>query len=406
VSAISGKKILIGITGGIAVYKTCEVVRLFVKAGAEVRVVATKNALEFITPLTLETLSRNHVETELFPDDGKADARHITLARWADLVVLAPASANLLAKMRTGIADDLLTTTLLAYEGKILVAPAMNTAMWNHPATQENVAVLKQRGLLFIGPEFGEMAAANEQSGIGRMTEPELLFLSVDRLLDWNNALRDVPVLVVAGPTTEPIDAVRAITNRSTGALGIAIAERFYRCGAKVKLLLGDTPRTAPYGIESSRFSTVDSLHKLLEENVPEYRVWVMAAAVSDRRPVNADPMKKIKKDALGDSIKWEPTPDLLATLSAKKKENQYVVGFALEDNWNAGEANRKLREKHLDLLVWNNPLGLRSGFGDADIEARLVDADSIEDIGIVSRSDLADTLVLRCIAKLIGGKQ
>ncbi len=402
-TTLNGKRILVGITGGIAVYKTCELIRLLVKAGAEVRVVATANAMEFITRVTLETLSRNTLELSSFPNDGKADPRHITLARWADLFVVAPASANLLAKYRCGIADDLLTTSLMAYTGKVLIAPAMNTAMWEQPATQENVSVLKQRGVGFVGPEFGFMAAANEQIGAGRMTEPGDLFVSINRSLYADTSLHDVPVLIVAGPTSEPIDAVRYISNRSTGTLGILLAECFTRTGAKVKLLLGDTPLQAPYGIDCERFDTVASLDSKLKEHLANHRVWVMAAAVSDRKPVAGSSTRKIKKTYLGDALPWEPTPDLLARYAVSKTNAQYVVGFALEDSWVVEEAQRKLSQKHVDLLVWNNPLTSQTGFGSANLEARLIELHQIQDLGIVSRTELADKIVATTIDRFRG---
>ncbi|MDK9700416.1 MAG: bifunctional phosphopantothenoylcysteine decarboxylase/phosphopantothenate--cysteine ligase CoaBC [bacterium] len=397
-SPLSDKKIVVGISGGIAVYKTCELIRLLIKTGATVRVMATQNAMEFITPLTLETLSRNRLETTLWPNDGRVEPRHIDLARWADAILIAPATANLIAKLRTGIADDLLTSTMLAYPHPYLLAPAMNTAMWQHPATQENIKVLQERGVVTIGPDAGALAAANEEPGAGRMSEPAELLLALERHFDRSESHRGKKVLVVAGPTSEPIDAVRVITNRSTGTLGIAIAEQYHRVGASVTLLLGDTPVQPPLGIECHRFTTVASLQSLLISYVPVNELWVMVAAVSDRKPLMQSSSEKWKKSALGDALPWEPTPDLLATFAKTKRSDQLIIGFALEDHWDETEANRKRESKHCDWLVWNNPVTDDTGFGTAPLLAKLISETKTIDLGKVSRSELAKKIVSTCV--------
>lgn len=394
--SLDSKKILIGITGGIAAYKICELIRLLVKANAEVRVIVTPNALQFITLVTLEALSRNPVIYDEFSIGVKDSISHIELSKWADAFMIAPASANTIAKLRMGIADNVVTTTALAYNKSFLIAPAMNSQMWNNEATQENVEFLKKRGVIVVGPEFGDFAASNEEVGFGRMTEPKDLMLAIERHIEFQDRFQQKKVLVVAGGTSEPIDAVRVITNRSTGTLGKLIAERFLRNNANVTLLLSENVTEEPTGITCYRFTTVDSLHRLLNQHVPKSDFWIMCAAVSDRKPKVNALGKKIKKEALGNYLEWEPTIDLLA-FHTKQNPDCVSIGFSLEDHWDENVVKEKLVKKNVTAMVWNNPLRSDTGFGLANIEAKILDIENCIDLGIISRETLASKIVDYC---------
>ncbi|MCX7835118.1 MAG: bifunctional phosphopantothenoylcysteine decarboxylase/phosphopantothenate--cysteine ligase CoaBC [bacterium] len=393
---LTGKKILLGISGGIAAYKCCELIRLLVKENAEVRVMTTPNALHFVTKVTLEALSRNPVQCDDFPIGVKNNISHIELAKWADALLIAPASANTIAKLRMGIADNVVTTTTLVFNRPYLIAPAMNSQMWNNPATQENLEVLKNRGVILIGPEFGEMAAANEEVGFGRMTEPKDLLTVLARFIDFKDVFHQKKVLVVAGGTSEPIDGVRVITNRSTGTLGKCIAEKFIRRNAQVTLLASENITELPYGIPSFSFNTVDSLHKLLTKHLPHHDIWIMCAAVSDRKPKGNWFEKKLKKEELGTFLEWEPTIDLIQYHS-KENPNCVIIGFSLEDHWDEQIAREKLIQKNATAIVWNNPLRSDTGFGNLNLEAKLIDDHQTMDWGVLSREELATNLVEYC---------
>ncbi|MBQ3574281.1 MAG: bifunctional phosphopantothenoylcysteine decarboxylase/phosphopantothenate--cysteine ligase CoaBC, partial [Clostridia bacterium] len=300
---LSGKKIVVGVTGGIAAYKACDLVSRLKKQGAEVRVVLTSHACQFVPPLTFETLSGNQAYSETF--DRKYEIGHVSLAKWADLMVVAPATANCMGKLASGIADDLLSTTMIAMRNPILMAPAMNTGMWKNPALQENLETLKRRGVMFVGPESGFLACGDED--IGRMSEPQAI---VDAVLAYFNAKKDLAgktVVVTAGPTVERIDPVRFITNRSTGKMGYAIAEAAKKRGAEVILISGPVHIDAPAGV--NRISIESSAQ--LCENVLRYGaeadIVIQAAAPADFRPKHvAD--QKIKKTGEGMTIELEST--------------------------------------------------------------------------------------------------
>lgn len=395
-SNLTHKKVLLGITGGIAAYKICELIRLLISAGAEVRVMVTPNALQFVTPVTLEALSRNPLISEEFPVGIGNTISHIELADWADAILIAPASANTIAKLRYGFADNLLTTTMLVANRPYLIAPAMNSQMWDNQATQENVNILKDRGVWVIGPEYGLMAAKSEKVGFGRMTEPSDLFLTIERYLDFKDYFHKKNVLVTAGGTSEPIDRIRYISNRSTGTLGIHIAEQFHRSNANVTLLLSESANSTPYGIHTLRFNSVDSLNQLLVEHLAKMEVWIMAAAVSDRKPMNQY-TGKVKKQDLGDFLQWEPTVDLLATHS-KLNTSCFTIGFALEETWDETVAFDKLNVKNSNAIVWNNPLKDDTGFGEMPLEAKLIEKNKWTDWGKLERIDLAKKIVQYCI--------
>jgi phosphopantothenoylcysteine decarboxylase/phosphopantothenate--cysteine ligase len=367
---LDGRTVLVGLTGGIACYKTCEVVRLLVTAGAKVQVVMTAGAREFVTPLTLQTLSGQPVATDTFDLGQEAQIGHIRLADDADVVLVAPATANALAKMARGLADDLLTTILLATKAPRVLAPAMNVNMWEHPAVQENLAILVARGARVVGPGRGALACGWE--GAGRLAEPAEIVEAVVTALTPPD-LAGEHVLVSAGPTQEPLDPVRYLSNRSSGKMGWALARMARRRGARVTLVAGPTALAAPAGVDVVPVATADEMARAVDAAFATATVVIMTAAVADYRPRRALP-RKLKKGPATLSLDLERNPDILAGL-ARKKGRRIVVGFAAETHDVVTEARRKLREKRLDLIVANDVTKPGVGFGADDNAVRLLDA-------------------------------
>ena len=359
---LSGKKILIGITGGISAYKSAVLVRLFKKANAEVKVIMTKAAKQFVQPLTFATLSQNPVYTDFFnPENGEWNS-HVKLGLWADLFVIAPATANTVAKIANGLADNLLTTTCLSARCKIMVAPAMDLDMYSNPATQKNFSILKERGVLFA--EAGDGFLASGLSGKGRMAEPEEIFETAKNYLLQNQDFSGKKVLITAGPTREKIDPVRFISNYSTGKMGYAIAEEFASRGAEVVLVSGPVEVNA-----KSRKITilhVNSAAEMYEECVkqfPQCDIAIMSAAVADFTPeITAE--TKIKKTGDEMTIKLKPTKDIAKELGKLKQENQIFVGFALETDHEMQNAESKLNSKNFDFIVLNSLKDKGAAFG------------------------------------------
>lgn len=355
-------RIVVGISGGIAAYKAVGVVRGLVREGHEVRVIATEAALRFVGRPTLEAISRNPVETELF--DGVAEVRHVAIGQQAELIVIAPATANTLAKLAAGLADDLLGTTVLASDAPLVVAPAMHTQMWENPATRANVAKLQARGVSFVGPAEGRLTG--EDSGLGRMAEPEDIIAAALSLASPGD-LAGLRVLVTAGGTREPIDPVRFIGNRSSGRQGTEIAVAAARRGADVILVAANLDVTAPAGVTTTSVSTAEELRETTLGLAPEADVVVMAAAVADYRPVEVSE-HKLKKDAIGDELELRlvRNPDILREIVDARAPGQLVVGFAAEtvtdlaDQIELGRA--KIARKGADLLVLNR-VGWSEGF-------------------------------------------
>lgn len=343
--------LLLGVSGGIAVYKAVELTSWLRKRGWEVRVVMTENATRFVTPLTFQTMSRHPVHVDPF-ETGAAGVEHIDLARGCDLVAVVPATANTMAKLANGIADDLLSTTLLATRAPVLVAPAMNTAMWEHPATRANLATLQARGVQVVMPQAsGELACGEE--GAGKLAEVEVIAAAIERRYRQGASLAGVRVLVTAGGTREPIDPVRYIGNRSSGKMGHAIAQAAAERGAAVTLVTS-SGLPVPPGVEAVRVATAAELTAAVSERFAGSDVLVMAAAVADYRPVVAAD-SKIKKGKGSIHLELEPTVDVLSTLAPRKRPDQLVVGFAAETNDVLGYAEDKLRRKGLDLIVAND---------------------------------------------------
>ena len=356
-SALTGQKILLGVTGGIAAYKAAELVRLLRSAGAEVRVIMTRAATAFVTPLTFQALSGHPVHLELLDSDAESAMGHIHLARWADRILIAPASADVIARLRAGLADDLLTTICLAATAPLLLAPAMNQAMWQHTATQQNIAVLKSWGVSLLGPAEGVQACG--ETGPGRLLEPAAI---VEALVGQSGggALAGLRVLISAGPTREPIDPVRYLTNRSSGKMGYALAQSALALGAKVTLVSGPTVLEPPIGVEVVPVEAATNMYEAVMARAGQADIYIGAAAVADYAPV-AMP-HKIKKDAGSLALNLVKTRDILAAVSALPKSRPFTVGFAAETQNLEGYARSKLVAKSLDMVAANQ-VGAGVGF-------------------------------------------
>lgn len=356
----NGRRILLGVSGGIASYKSAWLARLLGKAGAEVDVVLTRAATEFIGAVTFEALTGRPVHTGLF-DSGRA-LDHIHLAKTADAVVLAPATADLMARAATGQADDLLTACLLATEAPVLVVPAMNDRMWAHAQTRHNAHRLRELGYRLLDPDEG-MLAAGEGSGPGRMPEPETIFAHVGRLLERDGAFRDRRVLVTAGPTREPIDPVRFISNHSSGRMGVEIAAAAWRRGADVTLVAGPLAVPAPVGVTLVPVESTEQMRDAVAKHIVQADVVVMSAAPADYRPAE-QASSKLKKTGGNRTIELLETPDILRSTVEARRKGAVVVGFALETDDLVANAKRKLDSKALDLIVLNAANEAGAGFG------------------------------------------
>ena len=345
--------VLLGVCGGIAAYKTAELTRRLIKQGANVQVVMTTNAERFITPLTLQALSGNAVRTSLWDHAAELGMGHIELARWADLVVIAPASADCLARLATGQCNDLLTTLCLATTAPILVAPAMNTVMWEHPATRANMQTLAERGVSVVGPGVGELA--ERESGPGRMSEPSEIVEAINACVGVAAAdgpMRHRGVLITAGPTREPLDPVRFLTNRSSGKMGFAVAAACAALGAEVTLVAGPVSLPTPRGVTRIDVETAQQMHEAVLDQLPEAEVFIATAAVADYRTAEvAD--AKIKKSAERQQLELVRNTDILADVAHRYPE-VFTVGFAAETDDLKGYARGKLEAKRLDMIAAN----------------------------------------------------
>ncbi len=390
---IRGKTVLLGITGGIAAYKAAELVRLLVKEGAGVQVVMTRAAQQFITPLTLQVLSGRPVLTDLFDVGMESEIGHIHAARSADVVLVAPATANILAKMACGIADDYLTTVLLAAEAPVIVCPAMNHKMYAHPATQDNLAVLRRRGVRVVEPEAGALACGEE--GPGRLADLSIILETTCRALT-PQTLQGKRVLVSAGPTWEPFDPVRFITNPSSGKMGFALALEAARRGAHVDLVTGPTSLPDPPGITTHRITTARDMDRVVRTLAQDAQLVIMAAAVSDYRPEETAP-QKIKKDEEDLLIRLVRNPDILAGLGKEKKAGQILVGFAAETEQLIRNATEKLQRKNLDLIVANDLTQPGAGFRtDTNVVKILDRAGKVEELPCLSKEETARRILDR----------
>ncbi|MBR5029317.1 MAG: bifunctional phosphopantothenoylcysteine decarboxylase/phosphopantothenate--cysteine ligase CoaBC [Bacteroidales bacterium] len=392
---VEGKKIVVGITGGIAAYKVPQLIRLFVKNGAEVKVVATKNALQFVTPLTLETVSGNAVYSDVFAPKNEYSTEHIALADWADMLVVAPATANIIGKFANGIADDALSTLFLAFAKDVVVCPAMNSAMYDNAAVQDNIRCLKDKGVNILSPAEGELACGT--SGVGRMPEPEAIFEYVNGIFDKKLTLGGKTFLVTAGPTYERIDAVRFVGNFSTGKMGFAIAEDLAKRGARVFLVAGPTHLTAKNpNIRQINVESAREMYEACVETFPSCNAAILSAAVADYRPETvAD--HKIKKTAGTETldIHLVQNPDILATLGKMKSAGQRLIGFALETDNELENAKAKLTRKNLDMIVLNSLHDAGAGFGHDTNKVTIITADgTIREGSLKSKADVAKDIV------------
>jgi phosphopantothenoylcysteine decarboxylase/phosphopantothenate--cysteine ligase len=370
-SALAGRRVLLGVTGGVAAYKAAYLARLLRERGAEVQVVMTASATRFVGPDTFSALTGREAHSAVF--ERTEDVLHVRLAHEADAAVVAPATANVLAKLATGVADDLLTSTLLEFRGPVVVAPAMHSGMWTHPATAENLELLRSRGVGVVGPVEGPLAAGDE--GMGRMAEPEDVAVALERAVaEGGGPLTGRRIVVTAGPTHEPVDAVRFLGNRSTGKMGYAVAREAAKRGAAVALVSGPSSLPDPPGVEVVRVETAEEMRDAVLARFEEADAVVKAAAVADWRPKQAAE-GKLKKDGGPPELLLEPTPDILRELG-ERKGDRILVGFAAETDDLETAGRTKLREKRLDLIVVNEVGAPGTGFEADTNRAMILSAD------------------------------
>ena len=444
--SLEGRRLILGVTGSIAAYKSALLVRLLKKAGADVRVVMTEDAKRFITPLTLGTLSEEDVLGEIFPEESDASGswtQHVTLGLWADLFVIAPATAQTIAKLAGGFSDSMLTATVLSARCPVLVCPAMDLDMYRHPATQRNLERLREYDYTVLPAAHGELASG--LVGQGRMPEPEAIVDRIDDLLEGRPYAAETPadaahpspaseetgdstessddsasdgksapienneeeapadlqgrhVLVTAGPTQEPVDPVRMLTNPSTGRMGYAIARAARRRGARVTLVSGPTYLDPPDGVDVVAVQTADEMNEAVQSRRDDADIIIGAAAVADYAPRDPSPSKQKKREE-GVVLHLRRTPDVLKTAGANKQPGQILVGFALETDDGHTNARKKLRAKNLDWIVLNNPNEEGAGFGTSTNRVTLLSRNgTVEDLPLLSKEDVADALLDRIV--------
>lgn len=389
------KCVVLGVTGGIAAYKACELLRLLQKQGMDVYVVMTKNACRFVAPLTFETLSGHPVAVDTFERPATWEVEHVALAKRADLFLIAPATANIIAKMACGIADDMLSTTVLATRAPVMIAPAMNTGMWDNPATQANIETLARRGVHVVAPANGHLACGD--SGAGKLEDVSVIAArAVDVLLGREKDLAGLRVMVTAGPTREALDPVRYISNRSSGKMGYAIARAAAARGAQVTLLTGPVSLDVPQGVTAVRFTTTQELLDCALAHVDAQDILIQAAAPADYRAAEIAP-QKIKKQRGEDFVlRMVENPDVAATLGQRKRENQVFVGFAAETNDVLEHAQGKLLKKNLDMIVANDVTKPGAGFDvDTNIVTLITRGETVS-LPMMTKDEVADHILTR----------
>jgi len=383
------KTVVLGVTGGIACYKAVELVRMLVRDGFVVQVIMTRGAMEFVTPLTFQTLSGRPVASETFNLTQESEIGHINLADSADLFVIAPATANVIAKMAAGIADDLLTTVVLATQAPVLVAPAMNIHMYENPLVQENIRKLRRVGYHFIEPAEGYLACGYE--GKGRLPEPEKIFETIKQLLKKKD-LAGERFLITAGPSREPLDPVRYISNRSSGKMGYALARAALLRGAEVVLVSGPTALEPPFGARTISVTSAAEMRRAVLEEFPQCTAVIMAAAVADYHAAEIAP-RKIKREKGPLQLRLEPNPDILKELAARKN-GKLMVGFAAETEELAANAMKKLRAKNLDMIVANDVTQEGGGFdGDTNIATIIDRGGAARTLPLMTKDELANRI-------------
>ena len=394
---LSGKTVLLGITGGIAAYKMANVASALRKTGAEVHCILTQNATQFITPLTFETLTNNRCIVDTFDRNFQYDVAHVSLAKKADVILIAPATANVIAKLAHGLADDMLTTTVLASRCPKLIAPAMNTAMLENPATQENLATLRRYGFTVIAPATGMLAC--KDVGSGKLPEPEVLCEEIYRVIGREKDLQGLHITVTAGPTQESLDPVRFLTNHSSGKMGYAIAREAMLRGADVTLISGPVALKAPLGVKLVNITTAQEMLEGVQAALPQTDVLVMAAAVADYRPaVVAD--QKMKKGKGDMSIPLERTGDVLGWVAQNRHPGLFVCGFSMETEHMLENSQKKRTKKKLDMIVANNLKTQGAGFGVETNVVTLITQDWVEELPLLGKDEVAGKLLTAIAAQ------
>ena len=390
---LSNKTIVLGITGSIAAYKTADIASQLTQAGARVNVIMTKEAIEFVTPLTFRAITHKPVATEMFDLASEFSIEHVSLAEVADVIVIAPATANIIAKLAAGIADDMLCCTVLATKAPVILAPAMNDNMYDNPVTQDNLSKLKARNFTIVSPAWGKLASGKE--GLGRLADTNDIIGTICQVLGENGDLSGKHIVVTAGGTQEPIDPVRCITNRSSGKMGYALAEAARDRGAKVTLITAPTSLTKPIGIEMLAVGTAQEMYQAVENTISQADALIMAAAVADyRHKISAE--DKIKKGEAGLTLELELTPDILGSIEG----NFIKVGFAAESSNLVENAKQKLQQKGLDLIVANDITVADSGFGSDSNQVTIIDKDGkIDSLPLLPKREVAD----RILDKVVG---
>ena len=395
---LKDKTILLGVTGGIAAYKSAMLASRLVKTGACVHVIMTQNATNFINPITFETLTRNKCIVDTFDRNFEFKVEHVALAQKADVIMVAPATANIIAKLAHGLADDMLTTTILASKAPKIIAPAMNTGMYENPVTQDNIELLKHYGMEVITPASGHLACGD--SGAGKMPEPETLFSYIMKDLACEKDMVGKKVMVTAGPTQEKIDPVRYITNHSTGKMGYAIAENCMRRGAEVTLITGPVAITPPPFVKVVPVVSAADMAAAVKETAEQQDIIIKAAAVADYRPDHPVDEKVKKKD--GDAtLTMERTEDILSYLGAHKKPGQFLCGFSMETEHMLENSRAKLAKKNADMIVANNLKVAGAGFGTDTNVVTLITADDCRELEIMSKADVASAIVSEILKKM-----
>ncbi|WP_193163187.1 bifunctional phosphopantothenoylcysteine decarboxylase/phosphopantothenate--cysteine ligase CoaBC [Microbulbifer hainanensis] len=392
-SSLAQKRILLGISGGIAAYKSADLVRRLKERDADVRVVMTAGAREFVQPLTYQALSGNPVHTDLLDPAAEAAMGHIELAKWAELILIAPASAQVLAKLACGMADDLLTTLCLASEAPLAVAPAMNQAMWRNAATAANAKTLVERGVLFWGPAAGSQACGDV--GPGRMLEPDALVAEVESLFRPQRSLAGKKVTITAGPTREALDPVRYLSNHSSGKMGFALATAAQRAGAEVTLIAGPVQLATPPGVKRIDVTGALDMRDAAERAADLCDIFIGAAAVADFRPaeVSAQKIKK-KDDSERDSLALVKNPDIVAGIAGRSQRRPFTVGFAAETEKVVEHAQAKLARKKLDLIIANDVTAADSGFNSDRNTVTVIDANGSTSLPPALKTELAEQLI------------
>lgn len=399
---LKGKVVVLGVTGSIAAYKAANLASLLKKQHADVHVIMTKNAMEFITPVTFETLTGNKCLTDTFDRNFQFNVEHVELAKRADIVLVAPASANVMAKLAHGLADDMLTTTILACQCPKLIAPAMNTRMYDNPVTQDNMEILKKYSWKIIEPAVGYLACGD--TGRGKFPEETVILEHVLNEIAFEKDMEGLKVLITAGPTMEAIDPVRFISNHSTGKMGYALAKICCQRGAKVTLVSGKTNLPRPTGVEVVDIRSAQDMYEAVTSRFEEQDIVIKAAAVADYRPsVVADQKLKKKDDEM--SIALERTQDILAYLGSHKRTDQTLCGFAMETEHMVEHAQAKLQKKNLDLIAANNVKVAGAGFGTDTNVVTLITAEEVKELELMSKADVSVKIVDE-ILRIRNGKE